>query len=85
VLKQHKETVMTELLKKFAIVGVLAFPLAAMVSCENEGPFERAGENMDDTADDIDDNINDGLDDAGDNLEDAGEEVDEAVDDLDDR
>ena len=76
---------MTERLKKLAIMGMLAFPLSALVACENEGPFERAGEEIDDTADDVNDDIKDGLDEAGDDLEDAGEEVDDAVDDLNDR
>jgi hypothetical protein len=72
-LLNQKETVMTDSLKKFAILGLLAFPLAVAVGCENEGPFERAGENVDDAADDV-----------GDDLEDAGEEVDDAVDDIND-
>lgn len=64
---------MTDSLKKLAILGLLAFPLAATVGCEEEGPFERAGENVDDAADDV-----------GDEMEDAGEEIEDAVDDIND-
>jgi hypothetical protein len=59
--------------KLIMLLCLLALPFCGL-ACEEEGPMERAGERMDNTADEV-----------GDDLEEAGEEVDEAIDDLDDR
>lgn len=55
------------------VVGVLvlALPAAGLTGCEEEGPFERAGEKVDQ-----------GVEEAGEKLEEAGEEIDDAIDDA---
>lgn len=45
-------------------------PLAGLAGCEREGPFERAGEDVDEVVDD-----------AGDEMEEVGDEIDDAIDD----
>lgn len=76
---------MSQFLKNLLMVSALAFPLSALVACENdEGPFERTGESIDDAADDINDDLDDGMDDLDDDLDDAGDEIEDAVDDVND-
>jgi hypothetical protein len=58
------------LLRMLVLVTGFVIGVAALSGCENEGPLERAGENVDDAVDD-----------AGDAVEDAGEEIEDAVDD----
>lgn len=50
-------------------LGLAALPLG-LTGCEEEGPAERAGENMDEAADDVDDAIDE-----------AADDIDDAIDD----
>ncbi len=45
----------------FALLGILAFS-GALIGCEDQGPAEEAGENIDDAMDDAGDAIDDMLD-----------------------
>ena len=45
----------------------------SLTGCEEQGPFEEAGEEIDKTVDE-----------ASDELEEAGDEIEDAVDDIDD-
>ena len=53
-------------------------PLVGLTGCENEGPFERAGEDTDEVLDDAEDN----MDDVGDDIEDAADDVEDEIDDA---
>jgi F0F1-type ATP synthase membrane subunit b/b' len=61
-----------------ACAAALALFLAA---CEKEGPAERAGKAIDQSAEQVGDKIEDATDKAGDALERAGEKVEEKVED----
>jgi hypothetical protein len=67
-------------MKEFAVVLLMALPLFA---CENEGPFERAAEEIDEAVEDIraggettENKIDDAIDEVADGIEDAGDELD---------
>ena len=49
------------------VVAAMGLGSVALVGCEQEGPMERAGENIDDATRDL----GRGMDDAGDNMRDA--------------
>jgi hypothetical protein len=51
----------------------LAFGLTA---CDEQGPLEEAGEEVDEAFEDAGDGIDDAVDDAADAIEDAGDEID---------
>jgi hypothetical protein len=61
-----------------ACVAVLSLSLTA---CEKEGPAERAGKALDQSAEQVGDKIEDATDKAGDALKDAGDKVQEKLDD----
>ena len=66
-------------LSKVTIAALFAgLPLMGLVGCENEGPFERAGEDADEVFDDAEDN----MDDLGDDIEDAADDVEDEIDDA---
>lgn len=67
-----------------AKIGLLATTSALLLGCEDEGPFERAGEEIDEGIEDIraggetaGNQIDDAIDDATDAAEDAREELSE--------
>ncbi|GAB2803547.1 hypothetical protein GCM10027040_34870 [Halomonas shantousis] len=61
----------TDLLKKFALALVVALMTFGMVGCDNDGPAEEAGENVDNA-----------MDNAGDSMENAGEDIQDAAEDA---
>ena len=61
-----------------ACVAVLSVSLTA---CEKEGPAERAGKAIDQSAEQLGDKIEDATNNAGDALERAGDKVEEKLDD----
>ncbi len=60
-------------LKRFFLMLGVAAPLAMVAACDNDGPMEEAGEDIDEAVEELD---NDGA------MEEAGEEIDNAVDDM---
>ncbi len=60
------------LAKRLLIAMMFIFPLAA---CDNDGPAEELGENIDRGASDARDSVSDAGDRMGDGLEDAGDRI----------
>ena len=60
-----------KLLKKFVILFGLAIFFALATGCEEQGPMEKAGEQIDET-----------IEKAGEKIEEGGEEIQEAVEDA---
>lgn len=67
-------------MKEFAVLLLMTLPLLA---CDNDGPFERAAEEIDEAVEDIGaggettgNRIDDAVDDVADGLEDAADELD---------
>ncbi|TVP54637.1 MAG: hypothetical protein EA349_11270 [Halomonadaceae bacterium] len=57
-----------------AMILLLAMSTMGIAACDNQGPAEEAGENIDDAADDTADAWDDTTDDMEDSYEDATEE-----------
>ncbi|WP_136248631.1 hypothetical protein [Halomonas borealis] len=71
------------MLRKIALasfIGMMAFGLAA---CEEEGPAEQAGENIDETMNDAGESMDETMDQAGESVEEMGENVEETADEAD--
>ncbi|WP_052719244.1 hypothetical protein [Halomonas sp. HG01] len=71
------------MLRKIALasfIGMAAFGLAA---CEEEGPAEQAGENIDETMEEAGESMDDAVDQAGESVEEMGDSVEEAADEAD--
>ncbi|UYG08099.1 hypothetical protein [Halomonas sp. M4R1S46] len=69
-----------QLLRTFALsllIGMMSLGLAA---CEDEGPAEQAGENVDEAMDETGENVDEAMDEAGESVEEMGENVEEAAD-----
>lgn len=60
-----------------AFILSLALLLAA---CEQEGPMERAGEEIDEAVAEVDDSAEDAVEEIGDSAEEAADEVEEEID-----
>lgn len=60
-----------------AFYGLFALALAG---CENEGPMEEAGENMDQAVEDAGDQMEQAGDEMGDTMEEAGDKIEESTD-----
>jgi hypothetical protein len=65
------------------LTAVLLLSLFALIACEEQGPFERAGEELDEASKDIrtegqtlGNRLDDAADDVRDNVEDAADELD---------
>ncbi len=54
----------------FVLLMLLAFGTVGLAGCDDQGPAEEAGEEIDDTVEDI-----------GDSIEDAGDDMSDAFDD----
>ena len=61
-------------LAKLLTTLCLTFAFCTLVACEQEGPFERAGEEADEAVED-----------AGEAVEEAADDLEDAADDLDDK
>ncbi|MFD2191890.1 hypothetical protein [Pistricoccus aurantiacus] len=59
------------LLRKLGIALLMALMLGGVAACDNEGPAEQAGENVDEAVDD-----------AGDSMEEMGDNVEESAEDA---
>lgn len=65
----NEENLLTKRVRSLALALFLVLSGGAfLTACDNQGPAEEAGENIDDAVED-----------AGDSMEDAGDEVEEAV------
>lgn len=58
----------TQLAKKLAIALLMALMAGGLMACDDQGPAEEAGENIDDAAED-----------AGENMEELGEDMEDAA------
>lgn len=60
----------TQLAKKLAIALFMALMAGGLVACDDQGPAEEAGENIDDAAEN-----------AGESMEELGEDMEDAAED----
>jgi hypothetical protein len=60
-------------------IVVASFGLAGLQGCEEEGPMEEAGEEIDDAADEAGDEIDDAVDDIEDDIDDAEDDIDDSA------
>lgn len=58
----------TQLAKKLAIALLMALMAGGLMACDDQGPAEEAGENIDDAAEDT-----------GENMEELGEDMEDAA------
>ena len=61
------------ILKQLSLALLLALSVFALAACDQDGPMENAGEEIDEAVEG-----------AGDNLEEAGDEIEDEIDDLSD-
>ncbi|RUR28634.1 hypothetical protein ELY33_13525 [Vreelandella andesensis] len=59
----------TQLMKKLAVALLMALMMGGLAACDNQGPAEEAGENIDESMEDAGER----LEEMGDNIEDAAE------------
>ncbi|AJY52436.1 MULTISPECIES: hypothetical protein [Halomonadaceae] len=59
---------MTQVAKKLAIALFMALMAGGLIACDDQGPAEEAGENIDDAAED-----------AGESMEELGEDMEESA------
>ncbi|WP_048307814.1 hypothetical protein [Halomonas sp. PR-M31] len=59
------------LLRKLGLAMLMALMLGGVAACDDQGPAEEAGENIDDAVDDAGDNVEEMGDDIQDSAEDA--------------
>ena len=60
----------TPLMKKLAVALLMAMMMGGLAACDNQGPAEEAGENIDESAEE-----------AGESMEELGEDMEEAAED----
>lgn len=60
-----------DLMRKLGLALLMALMLGGVVACEDKGPAEKAGENIDNAVDDAGDSVEDMGDDIQDSAEDA--------------
>lgn len=65
---------------KLSIAALATFLILGITACDNKGPAEQAGENIDNAAENMGDKIEDATDNAEDKVEDAGDRVEDATD-----
>ena len=66
--------------KKFMLILIAGVFIIGLGGCpEEEGPAERAGEEIDEAMEEAGEEAEDALEDAGDAMEDAGERLEESV------
>ena len=61
----------TSLLKKLTLALMMAMMLGGLAACDNDGPAEEAGEDIDE-----------GMEDAGEGIEDMGESIEDSAEDA---
>ena len=66
--------------KHIAYIAMGCAAAFAVTSCEKEGPAEKAGEKMDESAENAGDKIEGATDEAQDKVEEAGDAIEDATD-----
>lgn len=63
---------------KSLIKMLIPFAFLGLVACEQDGPMEEAGEDLDNAVEETRDEVDDAADEVGDTIEDAVDEVKES-------
>lgn len=66
-------------IKNLILVTAIAFMTIGVTACQEKGPAEKAGEEIDNAAENLGDKVEDATDEAGDKLEEAGDKVEDAT------
>lgn len=67
-------------LNTLALSALLLTTFIGLSACQEKGPAEKAGENIDNTVENMGDKIEDATDGAGDKLEEAGDAIEDKTD-----
>jgi predicted small lipoprotein YifL len=67
-------------LNKLALTALLLTTFVGLTACQEKGPAEKAGENIDNAVEEAGDKIEDATDNAGDTLEEAGDKIEDKTD-----
>lgn len=73
---------MTGMHRKLALAAFIGMMALGLAACEEEGPAEEAGENVDQTMEEAGENVDESMDETGEAVEDMGENVEEAADEA---
>ncbi|MFG6179369.1 hypothetical protein ACGTN6_19185 [Halomonas sp. THAF12] len=68
--------------RKLALATFLGMMAMGLAACEEEGPAEQAGENVDQAMDEAGESIDESMDQAGEAVEEMGENVEQAADEA---
>jgi predicted small lipoprotein YifL len=66
-------------IKNLILVTAIALMTIGVTACQEKGPAEKAGEEIDNAAENLGDKVEDATDEAGDKLEEAGDKVEDAT------
>ncbi|MBB3143180.1 hypothetical protein [Halomonas organivorans] len=69
--------------RKLALAMFIGMTAMGLAACEEEGPAEKAGENVDQAMDEAGENIDESMDKAGETVEEMGDSVEQAADEAD--
>lgn len=67
-------------MNKLALGALLLTTFIGLTACQEKGPAEKAGENIDSAVENMGDKIEDATDNAGDKLEEAGDKIEDKTD-----
>ncbi|OYY48987.1 MAG: hypothetical protein B7Y48_07890 [Methylophilales bacterium 28-44-11] len=65
---------------KLAITALLLTTFIGLSACQEKGPAEKAGENLDNAVESMGDKVEDATDNAGNALEEAGDKIEDKTD-----
>jgi hypothetical protein len=65
---------------KLALTTLLLATFIGLTACQEKGPAEQAGENIDNAVEEMGDKIEDATDGAGDAIEEAGDKIEDKTD-----
>jgi len=65
---------------KLALITLFLTAFIGLTACQEKGPAEKAGENIDNAVEDMGDKIEDATDDAGEKVEEAGDKIEDKTD-----
>lgn len=66
-------------IKNLILVTAITLMSISVTACQEKGPAEKAGEEIDNAAENLGDKIEDATDEAGDKVEEAGDKVEDAT------
>jgi len=75
-----KESNMQKKLTTILLAMLLGLGTLSLAACDNDGPAENAGENIDEATDDAQDSMEDAGDSMKDNMDEAGDNIEDATD-----